>query len=242
MSQPESLHSSFSNHKPVLSSADLLDLAGPESEWLVDQRLPAVGTSLLVGARGADKTALARDLALSVARGDDWLGHKTQLGPVLFVCFGDEFDMLRSEFGVAGLHSDDAIFFMNEVAGSNSLDRIRDHAKSIDARLVVIDSLRPLLNMEAIRTCIGTPPLNRILKLARTVGTHLLLVHDLEDNLADETRHLLQEADPSIDTTLLVTNVKNERRLRSIQRRGLSLLKPIALPDRPSASAEDPAA
>ena len=226
----------------MLSSADLLDQTSERDEWLVDQRLPAIGTSLTIGARGVGKTALARDLSLAVARGDDWLGHPTQLGPVLFVSFSDEFELLRSEFGVAGLHSDDAIFFMNEVASGDSLSRIRDHAKSIDARLIVVDGLRALLNIETLRTQLGTPPLNRILKLASEAATHLMLVHDLEGNLADETRHLLQAAEPAIDTTLLITKANSRRRLRSIQRRGLSLLKPIALPERPSASSEDPAA
>jgi len=226
----------------MLSSSDVLQLTGKGNEWLVDQRLPAVGSSLLIGAVGAGKTALARDLALAVARGDDWLGHETQLGPVLFACFSPEFNLLRSEFGVAGLHSDDAIYFMNGEPSANSLDRIHDHAKSIDARLIVIDSLRPLLNIEALRSRVGTPPLNRILKLATSLKTHVLLVHDLEGNLADETRHLLQAANPPIDTTLLVTNANSERRLRSIQRRGLSLLKPIALPKRPSSREDNPGA
>jgi hypothetical protein len=53
--------------------------------WLVDHVVPAGGLVLLYGPSGIGKTFAVLDLALSVAAGEDWLGHRTMSGGVVYV-------------------------------------------------------------------------------------------------------------------------------------------------------------
>jgi hypothetical protein len=55
-----------------------------EVEWLWDQRIPRASVSLLGGAPGVGKSALAFALGLSVATGRPFLGYDVAQGPVLY--------------------------------------------------------------------------------------------------------------------------------------------------------------
>ena len=53
--------------------------------WLVKHFVPAEALGVLYGATGTFKSFIGIDLALHVAHGMDWLGHKTRKGPVLII-------------------------------------------------------------------------------------------------------------------------------------------------------------
>ena len=54
-------------------------------KWLVKHAIPAESIGVLFGGSGTFKSFIAIDLALHVAHGMKWLGHKTQKGVVLFI-------------------------------------------------------------------------------------------------------------------------------------------------------------
>jgi archaellum biogenesis ATPase FlaH len=57
----------------------------PPQEWLIKGVLPATGLGLLYGPSGAGKTFVAIDVAMHVARGVDWFGHRTKQAGVLYL-------------------------------------------------------------------------------------------------------------------------------------------------------------
>jgi len=74
----------YATDPPVpLSSTGLLKV--PPLTWVVEGILPHRGYSLLYGPPNVGKSFLALDLAFAVARGTDFLGHKTTPGHVLYV-------------------------------------------------------------------------------------------------------------------------------------------------------------
>ncbi|MCZ2172990.1 MAG: helicase RepA family protein [Burkholderiales bacterium] len=60
-------------------------LALPPPAWAIRGRLPASGLVILHGEPAAGKTFLMFDWAMSLARGEDWHGHKTRQIGVLYV-------------------------------------------------------------------------------------------------------------------------------------------------------------
>lgn len=216
-----------------LSSADLLSLDPHKVEWLIGGRLPRVGTSILVGEIGVGKSSLARELALCVGRGEPWLDFTVERGPVLFVNLEGELESLRREFLAIGLTPKDQIYFLESLQVVDLLRRIRERAKLLEPRLIVIDGLRPLLHAEELNEERGTTALDRILNLAREIGSHLTLVHDLASGLASEMGTLLASTQRCFDTVFMLNRIGQHRLLRSIQQRGEDLDEPIAITSSP---------
>ena len=70
--------------EPLIDDLTLLKRENPEA--LVDGRIPAGGSVVLVGPPGAGKTFIGLDLALSVATGRRWLGADVgRSGPVVYI-------------------------------------------------------------------------------------------------------------------------------------------------------------
>lgn len=61
-----------------------LDAPGPTYDWLVKSILTANEVSFLLGESQSGKSFLAIDLALSVARGIDWFGHRSRKSGVIY--------------------------------------------------------------------------------------------------------------------------------------------------------------
>lgn len=70
------------------NGADLLSRSIPPQRWIIDSLLPE-GLTLLCGAPKAGKSWLSLDIALHVASGQDFWGHKTSAGRVLLFALED---------------------------------------------------------------------------------------------------------------------------------------------------------
>jgi hypothetical protein len=204
---------------------------GSPSEWLVDGRLPHAGTSLLTGEALTGKSTLARQLALSVARGAPWLGFPTSRGPVLYLHFESCLADLCADFEQLGLTPRDDVHFVVDAAGVGLLDQIRNRACELEAALIVVDGLESLLHLEEARQgCQSTSALDRILDLSHATGAHLLLVHGLGQGGIREISGLLCSTVHPVDTILLLQRSGEQRVLNSIQRRGDDIDRPLPVP------------
>jgi AAA domain len=68
------------HHFTLVSAKDVLAAEDVETSWIWDGILPAGGMSLVVAKPKVGKTTLAFDLAVSVARGSEFLNRKTEQG------------------------------------------------------------------------------------------------------------------------------------------------------------------
>lgn len=58
----------------------------PKSQWIIKGILPrSADPSLLFGASGSGKSFLALDMALAIARGEDWFGHRSKQTRVVYL-------------------------------------------------------------------------------------------------------------------------------------------------------------
>lgn len=67
----------------------------PPQRWLVRDMIPASNVTSLGGDGGTGKSLLALQLAIAVALGAEWMGHKQEKGRVLYFSAEDEIDELH---------------------------------------------------------------------------------------------------------------------------------------------------
>jgi hypothetical protein len=82
---------------PNRSNFHLLDrnaiMAIQPIQWRVKRLLPTTGIAAIFGPSGSGKSFLAKDMAVRIALGQDWFGHRTKACPVTYV-------MLEGEAGL----------------------------------------------------------------------------------------------------------------------------------------------
>ena len=93
---------SLAPEKPrFVTAAELDRMELPPVQWAVPGLLPA-GLVFLVAAPKMGKSWLAFDLCLSVAAGDDWLGHETNQGATLYLALEDGLNRLQKRLKTIG--------------------------------------------------------------------------------------------------------------------------------------------
>jgi hypothetical protein len=220
----------------AITSADLLTL-GEEAttKWLVEQRLPLTGASVLAGTEGIGKRTMACELALCVARGKPWLGFPVNRGPVLYAKL-HEFSKLRGLFLQGGLEPSDEIYFIDAEEPVGRLERIREYAKALEPALIVIDGLRQLQQGDACyRRANDGGMIDRVFGLGSDCDAQVLLIHDIVDSLAGDLAEFISGTSRTLDSILMLSSKDGERVLRTAQREGLDLLDGIPLPVRDTA-------
>lgn len=63
--------------------------------WIIKNLLPRAQLGVLFGEPGAGKSFVAIDIAMSIARGIEWNGLKTNQGPVVYVCAENQGGMIN---------------------------------------------------------------------------------------------------------------------------------------------------
>lgn len=215
----------------------------PEAtRWLVWDRLPLGGTSLLIGSRGSGKSRLARELALCVARGRPWLGSPTHQGGVLYVDLERRANRARDGFERERLAAGEPVHFLSDAPVGDLLAAIRERVRLLRVELIVVDPLEPLLGLApGRRKNERAHSLEALFEIAESASCHLLLVERLDAHRkASEASGLLQESSRPVDTVLMLST--DGLQLRSVQRLGPSLREPLLLASPPGSHPKPAAA
>lgn len=117
--------------------------------WLIKRVLPLAEVGAVFGESGSGKSFFVLDLALAIATGQPWRGHRVRKGRVLYVAAEGAGGMVRRLQALAGHHGVDLAGLDLDVLGDapNLLERqdIADLLAAITARgrydLVVADTL-----------------------------------------------------------------------------------------------------
>ena len=157
---------------------DLLNEPEEPVAWLVDKRHPAAGFSLLVAKPQAGKSTLARNLALAVAQGQDFLGRLTQQGPVIYLALEEKRSEVKKHFQDMGATGDEEIYIFAASAPVDAFRQIRAIAEEKKPALIIVD---PLFRLARVKDgndyAQMTAALEPLLILARETGAHVLAVH-----------------------------------------------------------------
>jgi hypothetical protein len=214
--------SSGSNGFARTSLEDLLAEPEEETEWLVEDRLPMGGVSLLVAKPKVGKSTLARSLAVAVAQGTPFLGWETVQGGVFYLALEEKRSEVSKHFIAMGATGKEPIWISDERAPEDAAARLQATIESESLVLIIIDTFQRFSQVKDLNDYAEvTLALDPILQIARAKRVHVLLLHHGKKaggaSPGDET--LGSTAIFGTVDTLLRLQRRGERRFLSTQQR-----------------------
>lgn len=204
------------------SLADVLVLAEEPIPWLVENLLIQGGCSLLAAKPKVGKTTLSRCLALSVARGEEFLGQKTYARSVLLMTLEDKLSEVGRHFRELGADAEDQISILSEAP--KTVSQLREIIEANKFGLVVIDTMilgvRGLVDLnDYLQVSQAIAP---YVQLARDANTHIMFCHHLSKRERGGGDQILGSTAlfGSVDAVLLIDRQKAKRTFHTIMRYG----------------------
>ena len=218
----------------LVSLGDLLAESSDESRWLVEGCLPIGGTSILGARPKVGKSTLARNLALSVARGMPFLDMAVQQGPVVYLALEEKRSEVQRHFQQMGAR-EEPIHIHFGIAPREELRAVREVIAQYKPALLIID---PLLRLVRVKDSNAygevTQALEPYVQLARSTGCHIMFVHHMVKHDRTGGEGLLGSTAifGAVDTAIMLTRHEQVRTIETTQRYGEDLPPTVVLYDR----------
>jgi hypothetical protein len=225
----------FGLSKPYKSAPSLrgktiggaMKLSEPE-KYVMDNRLVEGTVSMVVAKPKVGKSTFARNLALAVSRGDDFLGCKTKQGWVEYLALEEREGAIVADFIAMGAKGNEAltIYADNPPKLSDLIQQIRENRP----HMVVIDPLIRLVNISDERSYAEVyAKLGPLIEIAKEVNTHILLVHHAGkgEKAAAVDSPLGSTALAGAAHTLFCLRGGNIRTIETVQRSGTPMEKTL---------------
>jgi AAA domain/CHC2 zinc finger len=210
----------------LTSLKDLLNEPEEEISWLLEDKLPAGGLSVLCAKPKVGKSTWARGLCLAVARGEPFMGCKSKKGPVIYLALEEKRSEVARHFRDLGATGEEDVDIHIHAASApqDAVSELCRLTKQFRPTLIVID---PLFKFVRIRdekayaeVCNAIEPL---LVLARGSGAHVLLVHhsgkmerdDATDGILGSTAIF-----GGVDSAIILRKMERYGTIQSCQRYG----------------------
>lgn len=154
-------------------------LMEPEEDrpWLVDGLLPMAGFSIVAAKPKVGKSTLARNLALTIARGETFMDRKTAQGPVVYLALEEKRSEVQRHFQRMGALTEPVIVHV----GAAPEEAVNELTLAIALHKPVLAIIDPLLKLVRVTNANDYAEVSRVLEplieLARSSGCHLLCVH-----------------------------------------------------------------
>lgn len=210
----------------LIRLGDLLNEPEEHVSWLVDRLLPSGGFSLLVAKPKAGKSTLARNLALAIATGRDFLGKPVQQGPVIYLALEEKRSEVKKHFQDMSATGEEDIYIHAASAPADALQQIRAVVEEKKPILLIID---PLFRFTRVKDgndyAQVTTALEPLLVLARETGVHVVCVHHAGKSDREGGDAILGSTAifAAVDTALIMKRSERYRTISSQQRYGEDL-------------------
>ncbi|MEE9201815.1 MAG: AAA family ATPase [Dehalococcoidia bacterium] len=212
--------------------AELLAEPPEAVSWLWESTLPTGGLSILAAKPKVGKSTLARNLALAVARGEEFLGRATTQGPVIYLALEEKRGEVRGHFERMEAVGEPIYIHVGGVF-EEALAALRQAVEERHAVLAIVD---PLLRMIRLKDSNDYAEVTRALEpwllLARETDCHIMVIHhegkgaanrEMGDGILGSTALL-----GAVDTGLIMRKRDDKSRtLESIQRYGVDIPKTV---------------
>jgi putative DNA primase/helicase len=208
----------------LTSPRDLMLEPEEHISWLLADKLPAGGLSVLSAKPKVGKSTFARCLSLAVATGEPFLDCATTKGPVIYLALEEKRGEVRRHFVDLGATGEEEIYIHAASAPQEAVLELCELTRQIHPALIIID---PLFKFVRIRdekayaeVCNAIEPL---LTLARETGAHVLLSHhNGKMEKADATDSILGSTAifGAVDSAIILKKGDRYRTVQSSQRYG----------------------
>ncbi len=214
----------------LTSLRDLLAEPEEETDWVVEGLLPVGGFSLVAAKPKVGKSTIARQLALCVARGEDFLDREATQGLVVYLALEERRSDVRTHFKQMGATGDENLKIFAGMAPADAISQMRKMALQENPSLIVVDTLARIAKIRDLndyaQTTSGLEPL---LAIARETGSHVCLLHHARKGDGKGIDSILGSTGiaGSVDTILTLHKTTQYRTMASIQRVGIDIKETV---------------
>jgi hypothetical protein len=208
------------------SIGEFLALHHKETEWILDQVLPAGGLSVWAGKPKAGKSTLARMLIVAASKGVPFLGIPTKKSKVLYLALEELESELQKHLRELGATGTDEIQIFCGRAPKDTIEKLFEIAKIHKPDLIVID---PILRAARVKDSndysLVTEMFDGLKDLARETGAHVLCVHHAGKGERTGADAVLGSTafHGAGDATVVIGRTSNQVRIESYQRYGAGI-------------------
>lgn len=214
-----------------ISPAELSKLTEEATAYTVEGLLPSRGLSLWTAKPKQGKSTILRQLAVSIARGEPFLGRPVQQGTVLYFALEEKTSEVQSHLKQLGWTAEDPVF-----TRFGALDRGKALAglqeaiqRYSDVRLVIVDPIFRFLGgvrdgNDYIQITNAVEPLG---ELARNLDVHVAVAHHAKKRACEDMRDTVlgsQALAAAVDTLVyLKSGSAGSRLISTTQRYGTAM-------------------
>lgn len=208
----------------IVSVGALLDEPEDAADWLVDDLMPWAGLVFVAGKPKGGKSTLVRNLAVAVARGDEFLGRDCCQGRVIYLGLEEKRSEVRRHFRQLGATSEDPVYVHVATAPKDALAALVRLVRELKPVLVIID---PLLRFTRVRDEKAYAELSNalegVMQAAREHNCCIVATHHSPKAQGGEAIDSLLGSTAlsgAPDTVMVVRRREQERTVETVQRYG----------------------
>ena len=206
--------------------ADALEEPPEQTAYIVDGMFPVGGVSLIGAKPKVGKSVLARNLAMSVARGEPFLDRACVQGTVIVLALEEKRAEVINHFRIMG-GLDESIHLHTGAAPESTregLTALGNIIAQYQPVLVVVDPVFKLVRVKDSSDYAElTHALEPVVEMARQTGCHIAVTHHLGKMVREGGDDVLGSTAifGAVDTLVLMRRLKDQRRtFETIQRYG----------------------
>lgn len=162
-----------------ISSVEIMNTPMKKQRFIVDGMIYP-GIHILSGDPKIGKSWMMLDMCLAIAKGENFLGRKTERGQVVYMALEDTFISLQSRMYELTDEPSENLFFtlLANSIGSGLEEDLRDCKKMFsDLKMVVIDTLQKIRNSIDTKYGADYQELSILKSIADQLGIAIVLVH-----------------------------------------------------------------
>lgn len=163
----------------LISSVEIMNTPMKKQRFIVDEMIYP-GMHILSGDPKIGKSWMMMDMCLAVAKGENFLGRKTEQGQVVYMALEDTFVSLQSRmYELTDEPSENLIFSLIANSIGNGLEEDLRECKNKfpNLKMVVIDTLQKIRNTIDTKYGADYRELSVLKSLADSLGIAIVLVH-----------------------------------------------------------------
>lgn len=211
----------------ILTSAKDFLAEPPENfNWIWQERLISIGTSIVVSKPKIGKTTFARNLAAAISMGQDFLGLKTKKSVVVYIAAEENREQFKKSLSHFDPETIQDLYIHTGHTPPNLIECLEQYMEEMKPSLIILDTMIRAINVADTNSYAEmTKALAPFQEFATKYQCHVMFIHHAGKMEREHGDGVLGSTAifGSVDSLIMLEKRKDHIYLKTIQRYGQSL-------------------